>query len=75
MDWTGWQQRWDAQQQSYLPDREERFTAVLNAVEAACGRALRVPDLASGTGLITRRVLARFPVATSRKRRRSAPSR
>jgi len=65
MDWTDWQQRWDAQQQAYLPDREERFTAVLDAVEAACGRAPRVLDLAGGTGSITRRVLARFPAATS----------
>ncbi len=65
MDWTEWQQRWDAQQQAYLPDREERFTAVLDAVEAACGRAPRVLDLAGGTGSITRRVLARFPASTS----------
>ncbi len=65
MDWTAWQQRWDAQQHAYLPDREERFTAVLDAVEAACGRAPRVLDLAGGTGSITRRVLARFPAATS----------
>ena len=65
MDWTDWQQRWDAQQQANLPDREERFTAVLDAVEAACGRAPRVLDLAGGTGSITRRVLARFPAATS----------
>jgi len=47
MDWNAWQQRWDAQQQAYLPDREERFTAVLDAVEAACGRAPRVLDLVS----------------------------
>ncbi len=65
MDWTAWQQRWDAQQQAYLPDREERFTAVLDAVEAGCGRAPRVLDLAGGTGSITRRVLTRFPAATS----------
>jgi ubiquinone/menaquinone biosynthesis C-methylase UbiE len=65
MDWIDWQQRWDAQQQAYLPDREERFTAVLDAVEAACGRAPRMLDLAGGTGSITRRVLARFPAATS----------
>ncbi len=65
MDWNGWQQRWDDQQQAYLPDREERFTAVLDAVEAACGTAPRVLDLAGGTGSITRRALVRFPAATS----------
>jgi trans-aconitate methyltransferase len=65
MDWIGWQQRWDAQQQAYLPNREERFTAVLDAVEAACGSEPRTLDLAGGTGSITRRMLARFPAATS----------
>ena len=29
MDWEAWQQRWDHQQQAYIPDREERFTAML----------------------------------------------
>ncbi|HEV7208135.1 MAG TPA: class I SAM-dependent methyltransferase [Mycobacteriales bacterium] len=65
MDWESWQQRWDAQQQAYLPDREERFSVMLDAVEAACGAAPRVLDLAGGTGSITRRLLARFPGATS----------
>jgi len=65
MDWESWQQRWDAQQLAYMPDREERFTAMLAAVEAACGPAPRVLDLAGGTGSITRRLLARLPRATS----------
>jgi trans-aconitate methyltransferase len=65
MDWESWQQGWDAQQLAYLPDREERFTAMLDAVEVACGPAPRVLDLAGGTGSITRRVLARLPQATS----------
>lgn len=65
MDWEAWQQRWDAQQRAYLPDREERFTAMLDAVESACGPAPRVLDLAGGTGSITRRLLARLPDASS----------
>src|SRR4051794_8762635 len=65
MDWESWQQRWDLQQQAYLPDREERFSAMLDAVEAACGPAPRVLDLAGGTGSITRRLLRRLPAATS----------
>ncbi|HST81181.1 MAG TPA: class I SAM-dependent methyltransferase [Kineosporiaceae bacterium] len=65
MNWESWQQRWDRQQQAYLPDREERFAAMLDAVEAACGPAPRVLDLAGGTGSITRRLLARLPQATS----------
>jgi SAM-dependent methyltransferase len=59
------QERWDAQQTAYLPDREERFTAVLDTVEAAAGTAPRILDLAGGTGSITRRALDRWPGATS----------
>jgi trans-aconitate methyltransferase len=65
MDWDEWQKRWDAQQESYLPDREERYAAMLDAVAVAAGDAPRVVDLAGGTGSITRRVLARFPRASS----------
>ena len=65
MDWESWQLRWDAQQEAYLPDREERFSAMIDAVEAACGPAPRLLDLAGGTGSITRRLLARLPRATS----------
>jgi SAM-dependent methyltransferase len=38
---------------------------MLDAVEAACGSAPRVLDLAGGTGSITRRLLARLPEASS----------
>jgi SAM-dependent methyltransferase len=65
MDWESWQLSFDAQQETYLPDREERFAAMLDAVEAACGSTPRVLDLAGGTGSITRRLLARLPRATS----------
>ena len=65
MNWESWQQRWDLQQQAYLPDREERFAAMLDAVEAAVGPAPRMLDLAGGTGSITRRLLTRLPQATS----------
>jgi hypothetical protein len=33
-----WIERWDAQQQQYLPDREDRFTAIIDAVEEIAGR-------------------------------------
>lgn len=33
-----WIDRWDGQQQAYLPDREDRFTAMLDAVQEAAGR-------------------------------------
>jgi SAM-dependent methyltransferase len=65
VDWEALQRDWDAQQSTYLPDREERFTAMLDAVEAITGDAPRILDLAGGTGSITRRALARFPAARS----------
>ncbi|MGV2919857.1 class I SAM-dependent methyltransferase [Streptomyces alfalfae] len=64
-DWRAWQDSWDRQQQWYLPDREERFTIMLDMVEAVVGTAPRVLDLACGTGSITDRLLKRFPEATS----------
>ncbi|SDR73907.1 class I SAM-dependent methyltransferase [Actinopolymorpha singaporensis] len=44
---------------------EERFTALLDVVEAARGQKPRVLDLACGTASITGRLLARLPGATS----------
>ena len=35
---AAWIERWDAQQQAYLPDREERFTALIDAVQECAGR-------------------------------------
>ena len=58
-----WQQSWDLQQQGFLFDREQRFAALLDLVEAAVGPAPTVVDLACGTASITRRLLARLPGA------------
>ncbi|MFD5318961.1 class I SAM-dependent methyltransferase [Streptomyces sp. NPDC127098] len=64
-DWQAWQDSWDRQQEFYLPDREERFRVMLDAVEALVGDRPRVLDLACGTGTITARVLRRFPGAVT----------
>lgn len=64
-DWSVWQKSWDQQQEWYLPDREERFRVMLDAVEALVGDRPRVLDLACGTGSITGRALRRFPEAVS----------
>lgn len=61
---TAWQESWDRQQEAYLPDREHRFTAMLDAVEAVLdGGRPRLLDLAGGTGTISARALRRFPDA------------
>ena len=60
-----WIDRWDAQQQGYMPDREERFTAVIDAVEAGAGRPdPLVLDLGSGPGSLAVRLLDRISGAT-----------
>ena len=59
-----WIDRWDAQQQSYMPDREERFAAVIDAVEAGGGRPdPLVLDLGCGPGSLAVRLLDRIPAA------------
>ncbi|MEJ3748712.1 class I SAM-dependent methyltransferase [Actinomycetes bacterium KLBMP 9797] len=66
IDAVAWQESWDRQQEAYLPDREERFAALLDTVDAVTeGWAPRVLDLAGGTGSISLRVLRRFPGATT----------
>ena len=59
-----WISRWDAQQQLYMPDREERFTALIDAVEAGTGRDdPLVLDLGCGPGSLAVRLLERIPGA------------
>ncbi len=60
-----WIARWDRQQEVYLPDREERFTALIDAVEAGPGRPdPLILDLGCGPGSLSVRLLARIPAAT-----------
>ncbi len=63
-DWTGWLARWDAQQQRHIPDREERFTAMVDALAGFAGPEPRVLDLGCGPGSLSARVLERLPGAT-----------
>jgi SAM-dependent methyltransferase len=60
-----WIARWDRQQEVYVPDREERFTALIDAVEAGTMRPdPLVVDLGCGPGSLAVRLLARIPAAT-----------
>jgi SAM-dependent methyltransferase len=63
VDWHGWLQRWDAQQTGYLPNREDRFNAMLDVLEALLPPQFVAVDLASGPGSISQRLLTRFPQA------------
>ena len=60
-----WIRRWDVQQPRYMSDREERFTALIDAVEDGTGRAdPLVLDLGCGPGSLAVRLLDRLPKAT-----------
>ena len=59
-----WVSRWDAQQQWFMPDREQRFTVLIDAVEAGAGRDdPLVLDLGCGPGSLAVRLLDRMPAA------------
>ncbi len=60
-----WIERWDRQQEESLPDREDRFTALIDAVEEGTGRQdPLVLDLGCGPGSLAVRLLDRMPSAT-----------
>src|ERR1700677_4758551 len=60
-----WIERWDLQQEVSLPDREDRFTALIVAVEAGAGREdPLVLDIGCGPGSLTTRLRDRLPKAT-----------
>jgi 2-polyprenyl-3-methyl-5-hydroxy-6-metoxy-1,4-benzoquinol methylase len=64
IDLRPWYDRWERQQETYIPLRETRFQVMLDIVEHMVGPAPRVLDLLSGPGSISARVLQRFPQAT-----------
>jgi len=60
-----WIERWDRQQEESLPDREDRFTTLIDAVEEGTGRPdPLVLDIGCGPGSIGVRLLNRLPDAT-----------
>jgi SAM-dependent methyltransferase len=60
-----WVTRWDQQQELYHSDREDRFTALIDAAQAGAGRPdPLILDLGCGPGSLAVRLLARLPRAT-----------
>jgi SAM-dependent methyltransferase len=60
---TRWLQRWDAQQERYVPDREERFRVVIDVVRAVTDGAASVVDLGCGPGSLSQRLVDALPSA------------
>jgi SAM-dependent methyltransferase len=63
IDWVDWLRRWDAQQEGYVPEREARLTAMLDALAELLPTSFVALDLGCGPGSISQRLLARFPAA------------
>jgi len=60
-----WIERWDRQQEVSLPEREDRFIALIDAVQEATGMAdPLVLDVGCGPGSLGIRLLERLPDAT-----------
>ncbi|CAL9564481.1 class I SAM-dependent methyltransferase [Streptomyces sp. enrichment culture] len=60
-----WTQRWDRQQEEFLPEREALFDALIDVVQESAGRPdPLVVDLGCGPGSIGARLLRRLPDAT-----------
>ncbi len=58
-----WRRRWDRQQERYLPDREERFRAILDVLGIGLPARFRFLDLGAGCGSLSERVLREYPLA------------
>lgn len=58
-----WLDRWDRQQETYMPDREERFAVIADVVAATCGPEPLIVDLGVGPGSLSVRLLDRLPGA------------
>jgi SAM-dependent methyltransferase len=63
IDWVDWLRRWDAQQEGYVPEREARFSVMLDVLAELLPESFVALDLACGPGSISQRLLARFPAA------------
>ena len=62
-NWRSLLKGWDAQQESFNPDRERRFRVMLDVLGTSLPPRGTVLDLGSGPGSLSVRVLRRFPRA------------
>lgn len=60
-----WIERWDHQQEHYIPDREQRFEVIGDVLHKLGDRDdLLIVDLGVGPGTLSQRLLDRFPEAS-----------
>jgi len=56
---------WDAQQESFNPDRERRFDVMFDVLASTLPKRFTALDLGSGPGSLSASLLRRFPLARS----------
>jgi len=61
--WLRWYRSWEAQQAGFNRNRERRFSAMLDVLEASLPARFTVLDLGAGPGALSSRLLRRFPRA------------
>ncbi|MFZ0215488.1 MAG: SAM-dependent methyltransferase, partial [Candidatus Dormiibacterota bacterium] len=62
LDSGSWLRRWEAQQDAFMPDREQRFELMFETLATLLGDGpMTVLDLGCGPGSLAGRLLARFP--------------
>jgi ubiquinone/menaquinone biosynthesis C-methylase UbiE len=64
IDWRTWIKRWDRMQDLYIPDRIERFDAIVQLMSATQRKVSRVLDVGCGTGSVMLHILKAFPDAS-----------
>jgi SAM-dependent methyltransferase len=62
-DWQDWLRRWEAMMTGYVPEREQHFEIMLDAIATLLGEEIHAVDLGAGPGSTSRRLLDRFPRA------------
>lgn len=63
-DWAGLLKSWDEQQDSCIPNRQVKFEAMLDVLEACLPSSFKALDLGSGPGSLSLRLLRKFPKAS-----------
>lgn len=63
IDWRGWFYRWEAMQNSYVPQRLARFDLILGLTDAPPKAEIRILDLGCGPGSLSLRALEYYPRA------------
>jgi SAM-dependent methyltransferase len=61
VSWTNYRESWDRMQERYIPEREARFSTMLEILEQQFRSPTRILDIGTGLGSLAERMAARWP--------------